>query len=297
MFEKPIIKFFPAIERRPDDLFSILIPSWNNLPYLKLCIESIHKNSFYKHQIIVHVNEGTDGTLEWIKEQGFSYSCSEQNAGVCYALNAMSTLAVTSYIVYLNDDMYVCKNWDYNLFAEIEKRGDNQFYFSGTMIEYEDTGNKAVLAPHDFGHNLETFDETKLCEFVSRIQAPNWNGASWPPSIVHKKLWDQVQGYSTEYSPGFYSDPDFAMKLWKAGVRDFRGIGTSLVYHFRCKSTGRVLRNDGRKTFAKKWGVPASFFYKEVLKMGEECKPGKMLKFPSGIKLWFAQIRAAFIKI
>ena len=27
-----------------DSLFSILIPSWNNLPYLKLCINSIQKN-------------------------------------------------------------------------------------------------------------------------------------------------------------------------------------------------------------------------------------------------------------
>ncbi|MDP1726581.1 MAG: glycosyltransferase family 2 protein [Bacteroidota bacterium] len=297
MFEKPVINFSPATERRSDELFSILIPTWNNLPYLKFCIDSILKNSFYKHQIIVHVNEGTDGTLEWIKEQGFSYTASNQNAGVCYALNAMSTLAVTDYIVYMNDDMYACKNWDYNLFEEIKKKADCYFYFSGTMIEFEDTGNKAVLAPYDFGQNPETFDETGLCEFVSRQQHPDWYGASWPPSIVHKKLWNQVQGYSTEYSPGFYSDPDFAMKLWNAGVRDFRGIGSSLVYHFRCKSTGRVMRNDGRKTFAKKWGFPASFFYKDVLKMGEIYEAGKFLKFPSGIKLWLAKIRAAFIKI
>ena len=37
-------------------IVSILIPSFNNLEYLKLCINSINKNSKYKHQIIVHVN-------------------------------------------------------------------------------------------------------------------------------------------------------------------------------------------------------------------------------------------------
>ncbi len=219
MFEKPLIEFFPALKEPDKALFSVLIPSWNNLPYLKFCIDSIHKNSFYKHQIIIHVNEGTDGTLEWVKKQGYSYSYSNLNAGVCYALNAMSTLAVTDYIVYMNDDMYACKNWDLNLYEEIKKKEDIYFYFSGTMIEYENTGNRAVIAPHDFGRDLETFDETKLNEFVSHLKHPDWYGACWPPSIVHKKLWNQVQGYSTEYSPGFYSDPDFERTLQSSHIR------------------------------------------------------------------------------
>ena len=47
--------------------FSIVIPSWNNLAYLQLCIDSIKKHSKYTHQIIVHINEGVDGTLDWVK--------------------------------------------------------------------------------------------------------------------------------------------------------------------------------------------------------------------------------------
>ena len=38
-------------------MFSILIPTFNNIDYLKLCIESIRKNSKFNHQIIVHINE------------------------------------------------------------------------------------------------------------------------------------------------------------------------------------------------------------------------------------------------
>lgn len=45
-------------------LFSIFIPTWNNLPFLKLCVESIEKNSAYPHEILIHVNDGSDGTLE-----------------------------------------------------------------------------------------------------------------------------------------------------------------------------------------------------------------------------------------
>ena len=55
-------------------MFSILIPTYNNLSYLKLCIESIEKNSVYKHQIIVHINEGNDGSLEYVKSLNYEYS-------------------------------------------------------------------------------------------------------------------------------------------------------------------------------------------------------------------------------
>ena len=31
-------------------------------------------------------------------------------------------------------------------------------------------------------------------------------GATIPPNIVHRDIWDLVGGYSIEYSPGMYSD-------------------------------------------------------------------------------------------
>jgi GT2 family glycosyltransferase len=50
-------------------VFTILLPTWNNIDYLKLCLRSINSNSTFSHQIIVVVNEGSDGTVEWIKSQ------------------------------------------------------------------------------------------------------------------------------------------------------------------------------------------------------------------------------------
>ena len=55
-------------------MFSIIIPTLNNLSYLKLCIESIQKNSKYNHEIIPHVNVGTDGTLEYLVNTSDSYN-------------------------------------------------------------------------------------------------------------------------------------------------------------------------------------------------------------------------------
>lgn len=83
-------------------LFSIFIPTWNNLDFLKLCVESIRKNSTHNHQIIVHVNDGSDGTLEWVKKEGLDYTHSKQNIGVCFAMNMMRTKVKTDYILFLN---------------------------------------------------------------------------------------------------------------------------------------------------------------------------------------------------
>ena len=74
-------------------MFSIIIPTLNNVNYLKLCIDSIKKNSNFNHEIIVHVNQGTDGTLEYLNENKIKYTYTEYNSGICYAVNTAARKA------------------------------------------------------------------------------------------------------------------------------------------------------------------------------------------------------------
>ena len=71
---------------------SILIPTYNNLNYLKFFINSIKKNSYYKHQIILHINEGSDGTLKYAKKNKLEYTYSISNIGLCSSINRASKL-------------------------------------------------------------------------------------------------------------------------------------------------------------------------------------------------------------
>jgi len=89
-------------------MFSILIPSYNNIKYLKLCLKSINKNSSKNHEIIIHVNEGSDGTLEYIKKNSIKYTFSHNNVGVCTAINAAAKISTLQHILYAHDDMYFC---------------------------------------------------------------------------------------------------------------------------------------------------------------------------------------------
>lgn len=249
--------------------FSLLIPSWNNLDYLKLCIKSIQKNSFFDLQIIVIVNEGNDGTLDWVKKQNeIDFIYSEKNIGICYALNSTRTLIKSDYVVYINDDMYLLPNWDLELDKEIKKIRHKNFMLSSTMIEPMETGNKCVIVK-DFGTDLKTFQEDLLLKESSELRKKDWSGSSWPPNIIHLDLWDLIGGFSIEFSPGMSSDPDLARKLYEVGVRYFKGVGTSLVYHFGSKSTKRVKKNKGRNTFLHKWKISQNTFNKKCLKRGE----------------------------
>lgn len=250
--------------------FSILIPTYNNLPHLELLMKSIQKNSAYRHQLIVIVNEGNDGTLEWIKKQVDTdvIHC-PTNSGVCVALNAARSFVKTDYIVYLNDDMYVLPGWDEAFSREINKIGNNYFFLSGTMIEHTDTNNKCVLVA-DYGKEISTFRENDLLNDKAKFNKSDWFGSTWPPNILHREVWDLVGGYSIEFSPGLYSDPDLSMKLWLAGVREFRGIGDSLVYHFGSKTVKRVTHNKGALLFFLKWGMTSGSFTKNILKRGEK---------------------------
>lgn len=249
--------------------FSLLIPTWNNIEYLKLCINSILKNSHYELQIIVIVNDGNDGTIEWIESQKeIDYVHSKYNIGICYGLNIARSLIKSQYIVYLNDDMYVLPNWDLELDKEIASIGNKSFMLSSTMIEPTNSGNPCVIVKN-YGQNIQNFNENLLLKEYNHLFINDWNGSTWPPNVVHIDMWDLVGGLSIEFSPGMYSDPDFSRKLFDAGVRLFKGKGNSLVYHFGSKSTQRIKKNIGRKTFLLKWGITSKTFTVKYLKKGE----------------------------
>ena len=261
-------------------MFSIIIPTFNNLEYLKLCIKSIKKNSFYDHELIFHINEGTDGTLEFVKNNNFKYSYSKKNSGVCVAFNEAVKLSNNKYIVLAHDDMYFCPKWDKVFANELSKIDDDKdFFLSGTMVQ--SFGSNLVL---NCGKTYKDFNEKKLLNEVNNLTFHDFQGTHWQPSLIPKKTWDKVNGFSLEFSPGLGSDPDFNMKLWKIGVRLFKGLDKCRVYHFSSITLRKKAWNNGAKTFIKKWGISIKFFKKYYLKSdtrfdGDLTEPNKSFQY------------------
>ena len=249
-------------------MFSILIPSYNNLEYLKNCIKSLKKNSKYSHQIIVHINEGTDGSLEYVKENNLEYTFSNENIGMPKALNKSSELAKFDYILISHDDFYYCPGWDVELVNNVNFIGHNNFYLSSTMVG-------AGQVEFDAGQTVDNFDETKLLDNLEKIKTIDFQGTTKCPGLIHKEVWKRVGGWSEEFSPTGGDDTDFAMKLWKINIRIFKGLGKSLAYHFgsittrkKDKSLFTYLGSRGNKIFLKKWGYNINFFENFFLRSG-----------------------------
>ena len=268
-------------------MFSILIPTFNNLDYLKLCIESIKKNSKFEHQIIIHINEGSDGTLEFVKNSNYEFTYSENNIGMPKALNKSAKLSKYNYILISHDDFYYCPEWDLELKNEIDTIGHNNFYISGLMVNYEEYNpsiNQNLLPPvFDAGEIPKNFDEFKLLNNLEKIKTFDYQGTTKCPGLIHKKIWNKVGGWSEEFSPTGGDDTDFALKLWNSDVRIFKGIGKCSAYHFgsittrkKPKSLFTYLGSRANKIFVKKWGMSINFFENHYLKSGYD-KNKKMI--------------------
>ncbi len=264
----------PAVARPREEFrkgYSIIIPTWNNLPYLKKAIESIRKYSDFDHEIVLHVNDGGDGTLEWVRENGFKHTHSVENVGVCVAVNRATELCGRDLVMYWNDDMVALPEWDRHLTDYAERHGiDKEIWLSSTLIE--PTGaNADFIAPADYGTDIENFQEERLLADlpVLRYEKSDALGTTWAPNLMYRETFDRIGRFSEEFSPGFGSDPDLAKKLWDLGARNFISVGKSLVYHFQRKGTAKIprhLHNDAYGTFLQKHGMTIQEFTQCLLK-------------------------------
>ena len=248
-------------------MFSIIIPTFNNIDYLKNCISSIQKNSSFKNEIIPHVNEGSDGTIEYLKKNNFKFTHTTYNAGICEGVNTAAKISKFEYILYSHDDFYFIPEWDKILKEEVDKIGHSNFYLSGTMI------NNGQIE-FECGNSLNDFNEKKFLENYKNYNIHDFQGSTWAPHLIHKDVWNKVGGFSEEFHPGTGSDPDLNMKLWKAGVRIFKGINNFKVYHFgsivtrKYKNHPTIITesgNKGAKIFLLKWGISIKFFKKFIM--------------------------------
>ena len=283
-------------------MFSVLIPTFNNLKYLKFCIKSIKDNSKYKNQIIPHVNVGDDGTVEFLKHENIDYTYTEYNSGICEGINRAANLAKFDYLLYAHDDFYFTPNWDEILKNEVKKIGHNNFYLSGTMI------NEGQIK-FNCGDTPDNFDEKKFLNNYKNYNYYDFQGSTWAPSLVHLDNWNKVGGLSEEYFPGTGSDPDFNKKLWDLGIRIFKGINDFKVYHFGSivlrKKLNKIKKmnkygSKGAKLFLLKWGISIKFFKKFYLRSNQKYKgplSEPSINFKYLFYLLFCKINYFYLKI
>jgi len=100
---------------------SICIPVYNNLKFTKQVLESIKENIFFKdYEILILNNWSTDGTKEYLEEldnEKLTVINLEKNIYVNPWWNLLATRARWEYLLFLNNDITLFKNFDIKLIA------------------------------------------------------------------------------------------------------------------------------------------------------------------------------------
>lgn len=240
------------------------ISTYNNLPYLKLAVDSVRKNSWFKDApFIIHAENCTDGTNEWLvknserfKLQYFIDVHNESPKGIGGGMNFCAERVETEYINFLHSDFYVTENWDLELLKVHQKYPEEKLWVNSQRVEPNmfngTTRPGTIIVEKDvFGAYANDFlalafeDWVKdLKEMNEYFEIPKGEGVS---GLVKKLVWDEVGGNDPRFAPTSWDDMDLFVRMLQHGVR-FVLPFSSIVWHFAARGSHRLEENDGRSS-------------------------------------------------
>ncbi len=237
------------------------ISTYNNLPYLKLAVESVRKNSFYKDApFIIHAENCTDGTNEWLEANKDNYNIThyidvhtDSPKGIGGGMNFCAEKVETEYINFLHSDFYVTKDWDLELFKIHQARPNeklwvNSFRIEPNMFNSPQRHGTLLIDPDVFGEYYYNFSTAEFEQFVDEFkemndyfEIPKGEGVS---GLVKKSVWDEVGGNDPRFAPTSWDDMDLFLRMLQHGVR-FVLPFSSIVWHFGARGSHRLEENGG----------------------------------------------------
>lgn len=257
------------------------ISTYNNLPYLKLAIHSVRNYSYWKDApFIVHAENCTDGTNEWLKTIGPSYNIeyyideNDNPKGIGGGMNFCADKVQTDFINFLHSDFFVGRKWDLELMKVHDKYSDedlwvNSYRIEPNMFNSPDRVGTLLVHPNEFGAYHDDFNSKRFLDYATEFaknndfEIPKGEGVS---GLVRKELWDRIGGNDPLFAPTSWDDHDLFLRMRNEGVK-FIMPTKSVVWHFGARGSHRLEENDGRSSerqrqaeernirkFFEKWG-------------------------------------------
>ena len=72
---------------REDARVTVVIPNYNGMKYLPQCIAALRRQTERDFSLLVMENGSTDGSAEWLREEGIPTIFSEKNLGFAGGVN------------------------------------------------------------------------------------------------------------------------------------------------------------------------------------------------------------------
>lgn len=114
---------------------TVVIPNYNGIAYLEDCLVFLKRSQNTEFETIVVDNGSTDGSLELVKEKfpRVTVIAFPENTGFCRAVNEGIRAARTPYVILLNNDTVVEKDFVANL-EKVMEENPEYFSFSSKML-------------------------------------------------------------------------------------------------------------------------------------------------------------------
>lgn len=223
---------------------SIIIPTFNNWQYTQNCLKSIFnsKQNKTKYEVIVIDNASKDETRTQLKNLTKKHSnlkviLNDRNYGFAVANNIAAKNSNSDYLLFLNNDTIVSKNWlDKMVDASIKNDAGivgakliypgNTIQHAGVVIrEYQDN----IFAYHPF--NKEKSDYV-LANVYREYQAVT--GACL---LIKRNLFIEVGMFDENYLNG-YEDVDLCFKVREQNQKVIYCPDVNIIHH-ESKTDGR----------------------------------------------------------
>ncbi len=237
---------------------SIIILTYNQLEYTKMCIESVWNNTKNMELIIVD-NNSTDGTVEWLMKNMSGRRSKEiflkKNYGFPAGNNKgfKSVDENTEYICVINNDVIVTPYWLDRLITH-----SNRFDVVGACTNYVIGKQREILDIYNNNDELNTISEKFYQDNAGKYEDVNWIVGYC--MLIKKSVIDDIGLFDEIYGLGHYEDIDFCMRAKKAGYKI--GIAEDVyIHHFgtitwskRKELKFHETINKSKEIFIKKWG-------------------------------------------
>jgi len=214
-------------------MVSVVVPTYNRLPYLKKCIESLLRLEYEVFEIIIVNDCSSDGTKEYLEtldNPRIKVHHNTSNRGKSQTRNQGVKLASYAIVAFIDDDCAADSKWLDNLTQEFTK--ENTVFVIGQTL-YVREGYQGYF-PERMVRNLHAV----------------WPGAG---NIAYRKdVFLQLGGFQSAYDYYNNEDTELAIRAVDRGF-SFSRNPRAIVYHQPMDWTVRSLLNSARN--ASVWPV------------------------------------------
>ena len=254
--KKPFI--FPALNNpnfSGEISVSIIVPVYNQWDYTYLCLKSISENTEgISYEVIIADDNSSDETVNIEKYvKNVKIIRNKNNLGFLRNCNNAAKQALGKYILFLNNDTEVQKDWLKNLLQLMES--DDKIGIAGPKFIYPDgilLEAGCIMWKDGESWQYGMFDNPNRPEYNYSRKTDFISGAC---IIIKKELFYEIGGFDERYAPAYYEDADLAFEARKRGYKVVY-LPSSVVIHYENITYKKYKPANGqvnKEKFIQKW--------------------------------------------